>query len=67
MAQRMVTCDIPIETETLQVYFAHLINTLCVLPLWRGRHQADNTGLQKKNFFFAVTSTKVDELNSICS
>jgi hypothetical protein len=42
MAQRMVTCDIPIGGETLQVCFAYLINSLCVLPLWHGRRQADN-------------------------
>jgi hypothetical protein len=30
MARRMVTYDIPIERETLQVYVAYLINALCV-------------------------------------
>jgi hypothetical protein len=33
MALRMVTCDIPIERETLQVYFVYLINSLCVSGL----------------------------------
>jgi hypothetical protein len=33
MAHMLVTCDIPIERETLQVYFAYLINALCVRPL----------------------------------
>jgi hypothetical protein len=34
--------NIPVERETLQVYFAYLINALCVLPLWRGSRQGDN-------------------------
>jgi hypothetical protein len=41
-AQRKVTCDIPIEREPLEVYFAYLINALYVCPLWRSRRQADN-------------------------
>jgi hypothetical protein len=41
-AQRIVTCDILTERETLQVYFAYLINALYVRPFWRGRRQADN-------------------------
>jgi hypothetical protein len=28
--KRIVTCDIPIERQSLQVYFAYLINALCV-------------------------------------
>jgi hypothetical protein len=32
IVQRMVTCDILIERETLQVYFAYLVNSLCVRP-----------------------------------
>jgi hypothetical protein len=42
LAQRMVTRDIPIERETLQVYFAYLINAICVRPVGRGRRLAYN-------------------------
>jgi hypothetical protein len=42
MAKRMVTCDMPIEREALRIYFAYVMNALCVGPLWRGRRQADN-------------------------
>ena len=42
MAERIVTCDLHIEKETLQIFSACLISALCVRPLWHGRRQADN-------------------------
>jgi hypothetical protein len=45
MAQRMVTCDIPIERESLQVYFAYLINARLarLVDLWGLRWKASLT------------------------
>jgi hypothetical protein len=41
MAERVVTCDLQMERETT-IFFACLISTLRVRPLWNGRRQADD-------------------------
>jgi hypothetical protein len=42
MADGIVTRDLQMERETLQVLFGYPISTLCVRHLWHGRRQADN-------------------------
>jgi hypothetical protein len=42
MEERILTCDLQMDRETPQVFFAYFVSALGVRPLWHGRRQFDN-------------------------